>query len=305
MNGGLPCHSDLQRKDDFAEKEQEECEHKERCPEQIYGQWTNFGGLSECSVACGGGSQRRTRQCIFPPFPDFRPGFDQKIQCPGSSVYIIDDPPCNPQSCSISTLFFLIDTTGSFHGPHDQNLALTIGAEIVKELIVQGVEVPRFQITKVGDPDVEVGAPIIDARSFNESLFNIHRDVKGRLQGDGTWPERSTKGLLETARMATAGAVLCLFTDAATHDHDLEADIQNIVRNKGLSIYIFLTADYPIDPNENRGNYANPQLGIPSFKLYQRLSKRHTYIMSKTDPSSASLVIEKALKKSTEGKQYQ
>ena len=53
-------------------------------------------------------------------------------------------------------------------------------------------------------------------------------------------------------------------------------------------------ADHP-------GCYANPREGVPSFMFYQRISKRHTYIMSKTEPSSASLVIEKALKKSKAG----
>ena len=131
-------------------------------------------------------------------------------------------------------------------------------------------------------------------------MYAIYRNKRGG--GNGDWPERSTKAIVETGKKANAGAVLCLFTDAATHDHELEEEIQKWVEQKGLSIYVFLTPDYPITPGVNENKYANPTLGIPSFKLYQRISKRHTYIMSKTEPSSASLIIKKAVQRSIEGK---
>jgi hypothetical protein len=159
-----------------------------------------------------------------------------------------------------------MDTTGSFSGV-DQNSALTLGAEIVNELKVQGIDVPRFQITTVDDPTVEVGRPITDSTAFNNSLYAIYQNNRGG--GNGNWPERSTKAIVETGKKANADAVLCLFTDAATHDEELEAEIQKLVQNKGLSIYIFLTPDYPIVPGVCETCYANPRLGIPSFKLYQ------------------------------------
>ena len=303
-NNGVACHSNPLRVDQFAERQQEKCTHEQRCPRPLVGEWSGFGRISECSVKCGGGTKRKTRQCVFPNFPDFTPGFDHQVHCPGSSVEVVTDPdhyPCNAQSCRISTLFFLMDTTGSFSGV-DQNSALTLGAEIVGELKVQGIEVPRFQITTVDDPTVEVGSPITDSTTFNNSLYAIYRNKRGG--GNSNWPERSTKAIVETGKKANADAVLCLFTDAATHDLGLETEIMKLVENKGLSIYVFLTPDYPIVPGEcgDPYCYANPTEGIPSFKLYQRISKRHTYIMSKTEPSSASLIIEKALKRSTEGK---
>merc|ERR1712218_216775 len=100
-----------------------------------------------------------------------------------------------------------MDTTGSFSGV-DQNTALTLGAEIVKELDVQGVNVPRFQITTVDDPSVEVGKPILDKLAFKDSLYGIYRNKRGG--GNSNWPERSAKAILTTANAANFGGVLCL-----------------------------------------------------------------------------------------------
>eukprot|EP00092_Neocalanus_flemingeri_P054516 GFUD01064214.1.p1 GENE.GFUD01064214.1~~GFUD01064214.1.p1 ORF type:complete len:1274 (-),score=241.09 GFUD01064214.1:268-3900(-) len=306
-NNGVPCHKEIGGREEFAERMVQKCSNSRRCPKNFEGQWTPWGALSKCSWDCGGGTQRKTRTCLFPgttgTSSDYDRTYDRKTQCVGTGSEVIGDDKnekkCNLASCEISTLFFLMDTTGSFNSVH-QNTALDLGKGLLKELVKRGIKVPRFQIVKIDDPTVTIGAPIYVQKDFAESLYNVYK--QSNPGGNGNWPEKSTKGILDTVKSANANAVLCLFTDAATHDHNLETEIKNKLRDKDISLYIFLTPDYPIVPGVNEGAYANPTLGIPSFHLYQRLSNRQTYIMSKTEPSTASLVIEKALKKKKEGR---
>ena len=109
------------------------------------------------------------------------------------------------------------------------------------------------------------------------------------------------EGILKAMNVANLGAVICLFTDAASHDLNLETKITTKITEKDINLFIFLTPDYPLYPGEG-DNYRQPDKGLESYRVYQRISHRHTYIMSKTDPSTAAIVMHKALKSSQKGK---
>jgi len=91
--------------------------------------------------------------------------------------------------------------------------------------------------------------------------------------------------------------VICLFTDAASHDLNYEKDIIRKVTEKDVHLFIFLTPDYPLYAGEG-DSYRKPSVGMESYRVYQRITGRHTYIMSKTEPSTASIIMHKALKSS-------
>ena len=108
-------------------------------------------------------------------------------------------------------------------------------------------------------------------------------------------------GILQAINAASHGAVICLFTDAASHDLRLEDEISRKITEKDIHLFIFLTPDYPLYAGEG-SSYRQPTKGMESYRVYQKISSRHTYIMSKTEPSTAAIVMHKALKSSQKGK---
>ena len=140
-NNGIPCtenHPSIE----FSTKVTEKCDNGMRCPIIVNGDWKNWGDWSPCSVKCGGGVTTRNRKCEYPGKSVQKEGekafdkdYDRERPCIGSGVEVIggdgDDNQCNKKSCEVSTLFYLMDTTGSFSGV-DQNSALSLGVDLLK-----------------------------------------------------------------------------------------------------------------------------------------------------------------------------
>jgi len=303
INNGRQC-KDNDAEEKFSTKVIEKCSNGRRCPLVVNGQWEVWGAWSPCSVKCGGGTQSRSRKCGYPgkttqtegqePFDE---DYDRVVPCSGSGVEILgltEDDMCNKKSCEVSTLFFLMDTTGSFSGV-DQNSALSLGTDLLKELKREKVKVPAFRIVTIDDPKTEVRKEITNQNIFETKLRGIYKeDLPG---GNNNWEEKSMDGILKAVNVANHGAVICLFTDAASHDLNLEDQILRKIREKDVHIFIFLTPDYPLYKGEG-SSYREPKKGMESYRVYQRISHRHTYIMSKTEPSTAAIVMQKALKTS-------
>ena len=307
INNGRQC-KDNDADEKFSSKVSEQCSNGKRCPLVINGKWDEWGDWSACSVKCGGGTQSRSRKCGYPgktaqvvgqePFDE---DYDRVVPCKGSGVELLglkEADKCNKKSCEVSTLFFLMDTTGSFSGV-DQNSALSLGIDLLDELKREKVDVPAFRIVTIDDPTTEVRKEITDQNTFSTKLNSLYKEKHPR--GNNNWEEKSMDGILKAVNTANHGAVVCLFTDAASHDLNLEAEISRKIKEKDVHIFIFLTPDYPLYKGE--GNwYREPKKGLESYRVYQRISHRHTYIMSKTDPSTAAIVMQKALKTSQKGK---
>lgn len=292
-NNGRAC-LDNDASIEFSTKVIEECNNERRCPIIILGEWSKWDDWSDCSVKCGGGAKSRSRTCEFlgkavrkleeEPFDE---DYDREVPCTGSGVETIGSDgvnQCNVMSCEVSTLFYLMDTTGSFSGV-DQNSALSLGINLLNELKEDKVKIPMFRIVTINDPDTEVRNVITGQSLFEEKLNNLY---KSKHPGGGDWAEKSLDGILKAINTANHGAVLCLFTDAPSKDLDLEPDITKKLIEKDVHLFIFLTPDYDL---------SNAQ-ALQSYRVYQKISKRHTYIMSKTEPSTASIIMHKALKSS-------
>ncbi|XP_063673990.1 coadhesin-like [Bolinopsis microptera] len=80
-NGGADCQGD--------DSESQDC-NTQGCP--VDGGWTDFGGWSDCSAECGGGSQDRMRSCDSPA-PE-----NGGAECQGGDVEI---QACNIQGCPV------------------------------------------------------------------------------------------------------------------------------------------------------------------------------------------------------------
>jgi hypothetical protein len=178
-------------------------------------------------------------------------------------------------------LMFLMDTTGSFSGV-DQNSALTLATGLLDNLKSDRVKVPKFRLVSVNDPTVDIHSPLTDMRTFRNQLNKLY---KGSHPGGGDWPERSMKALKKAIDGAAFGTVLCLFTDAPTHDLALKSEVITQKRNRKAQIFIFLTPDYDIKNSVN----------LASYRAYQEVSDRHTYIMSQTEPSVIKRLVIKYL----------
>ena len=305
-NNGRPC-SNNDPTTEFSTKVTEECKNVRRCPLIVKGEWSDWDDWGKCSVKCGGGTKSRNRKCEYLGKTVQRKGeepfdkdYDREVPCSGSGVDTIGSDgtnQCEPQSCEVSTLFYLMDTTGSFSGV-DQNSALDLGLNLLKELEDDGVKVPKFRIVTIDDPKTEVRNVIDSDKLFKEKLTNLYKER--HPGGNGNWEERSMDGILKAINTANHGAVICLFTDAASHDLHLEKDITKKIIEKDIHLFIFLTPDYPLYPGEG-SSYREPDKGMESYRVYQKISSRHTYIMSKTEPSTASIIMHKALKSSHKG----
>ena len=99
------------------------------------------------------------------------------------------------------------------------------------------------------------------------------------------------KALKKAIDGAAYGTVLCLFTDAATHDIALKSAVVTQKRNRNAQIFIFLTPDYDIRSSVN----------LASYRAYQEVSDRHTYIMSQTEPSVIKRLVIKYLQSTEKG----
>ena len=97
--------------------------------------------------------------------------------------------------------------------------------------------------------------------------------------------------ILKGLKAGDHGEVFCLFTDAPSHKLELEAEILRRKAEFDIPIFVFITPDYDI---YRSGAEA-------SFRAYQRITRKHTYIMSQIDPSSLVTVIKKHLKSSKTG----
>ena len=104
-------------------------------------------------------------------------------------------------------------------------------------------------------------------------------------------PERSMKALKKAIDGAAFGTVLCLFTDAPTHDLALKSEVITQKRSINAQIFIFLTPDYDIKNSVN----------LASYRAYQEVSDRHTYIMSQTEPSVIKRLVIKYLQSTEKG----
>lgn len=122
INNGRRCSDDDQQKE-------EPCRNEKRCAVTVGGLWSEWGAWSKCSVKCGGGFRERTRQCTYPQIEVMNKGtesekydndYDSKLPCQGNGIgtdgKTEGTDKCNPQSCQLSTLVFLMDTTASFTG---------------------------------------------------------------------------------------------------------------------------------------------------------------------------------------------
>ncbi|KAL9952095.1 hypothetical protein ACROYT_G039302 [Oculina patagonica] len=81
-NGGAQCSG--------PNKETRTCNNG---PCAVDGGWSDFGDWGECSVACGGGNQERSRTCTNPP-----PAHDGK-DCVGDNI---EEQECNAQPCEVA-----------------------------------------------------------------------------------------------------------------------------------------------------------------------------------------------------------
>ena len=144
----------------------------------------------------------------------FDEDYDRVVPCSGSGVELLgltEADKCNKESCKVSTLFFLMDTTGSFSGV-DQNSALSLGVKLLKELKREKVDVPTFRIVTINDPNTEVRSEITNENYFETRLTGLYDD--GHPSG-GDREEKSLDGILKAINTANHGAVIFLFTDAA------------------------------------------------------------------------------------------
>ena len=297
-NNGRAC-TDNDSLLEFSTKVTEECIAERRCPIIVEGEWGKYSDWSKCSVKCGGGAKSRSRKCVFPGKTVHEEGvepydedYDRDKPCIGSGIETIggdgdEEHQCNKESCQVSTLFFLMDTTGSFSGV-DQNSALDLGIGLLKELKKDGVEVPQFRIIEINDPETKVKNVIENQKDFEKKLKGIYKESH---PSGGDWAEKSMDGILKAVKLGNHGAVVCLFTDAPSKDLKFESDIKKKITEKDIHMFIFLTPDY--DNNNAKA--------FESYKVYQKISNRHTYIMSKTEASTASIIMHKALKSSQKG----
>jgi len=141
----------------------------------------------------------------------------------------------------------------------------------------------------VNDPEVEVDDRIDSLSEFKSTLENLYS--KKHPDG-GDWPEQSLDAILRGLNVGTHGEVFCLFTDAATHKLRLENEIMRRKAEFDIPIFVFITPDYTINVTRD---------AELSFRAYQRITQRHTYIMSQISPSSLVTIIKKYLKSSTRG----
>ena len=292
INGGRRC-------DDMDQVKKEPCKHEKRCALTIAGVWGVWGDWSECSVKCGGGFREKTRECTYPELERMKTtsepydnDYDSKMPCVGEGIATEGKDEgtdmCNAESCELSTLVFLMDTTGSFTGT-DQNSALDLANGILMGLKKENVIVPSYRLITVNDPDTEVSERDNRLNDFKATLMNLYS--KDHYYG-GDPPEQSFDAILKGLKLGSHGEVFCLFTDAPTHKLELEKEIMRRKAEFDIPIFVFITPDY----NINRNTIAEL-----SFRAYQRITRRHTYIMSQIDPSSLVTVIKKYLKSSKTG----
>ena len=217
--------------------------------------------------------------------------YDSKMPCQGDGIRTEGkaegQDKCNAHKCLLNTLVLLMDTTGSFRGI-DQNSALTLADGILTGLAQEEVVVPRYRLITVNDPKTEVGDHVESLKEFKNVLTNLY---KKRHPVGGDWAEQSLDAILKGLKRGGHGEVFCLFTDAPSHKLELEAEINRRRKEFDVPIFVFITPDYSI----YRGGATD------SFRAYQRISNRHTYIMSQIDPSSLVTVIKKHLIKQTKG----
>jgi len=249
-------------------------------------------------------SDKKTRVCTYPEMEKMKEtkepydnDYDSKMPCKGDAMEVDGKDGtdmCNAESCELSTLVFLMDTTGSFSGV-DQNSALTLANGIIDGLNKAKVMVPKYRYTTVNDPKVEVMDPVTMKdknkliKKFKDTLKSIY--TKSHPSG-GDWAEQSTLAIVETLKKAAFGEVFCLFTDAPTHQLNLKAEILRRKKEQDIPIFVFLTPDY---------NIYSSKIAQDSYRLYQNISSRHTYIMSQTDPSSLVILIDKYLRSNKMG----
>ena len=277
----------------------ESCEHEKRCALTIAGIWNQWGKWSDCSVKCGGGFREKTRECTYPELERMKTwdepydnDYDSKMPCVGEGIATEGKDEgtdkCNAKSCELSTLVFLMDTTASFSGT-DQNSALDLANGILQGLKKEKVIVPSYRLITVNDPDTEVSERVNSLKEFKATLRSLYS--KDHYYG-GDWPEQSLDAILKGLKVGSHGEVFCLFTDAATHKLELEAEILRRKAEYDIPVFVFITPDYNININNE---------ARLSFRAYQRITRRHTYIMSQIDPSSLVTVIKKYLKSSKTG----
>ena len=290
-NGGRRC-------DNVDQIKSKDCKHPQRCAINIAGVWSRYGPWSECSVKCNGGFTERTRQCTYPEeerlkktHKPYDNDYDSRMPCSGTGIQTNGnnkgEDPCNAHSCELNTLVFLMDTTGSFSGV-DQNSALDLARGILDGLKKEKVNVPAYRLITINDPDTEVGVRENSLKTFKDILTNLYS--KNHPSGGDT-PEQSLDGILKGLNDGNHGEVFCLFTDAPSHQLNLKRDILRKKTEKDVPIFVFITPDYNIyDSSNNR-----------SFRVYQEITGRHTYIMSQIGPSSLVTVIKKMLKSSKQG----
>ena len=247
---------------------------------------------------CGGGFREKTRECTYPELERMKNtsepydnDYDSKMPCVGEGIATEGKDEgtdkCNAKSCEVRTLVFLMDTTGSFRGVH-QNHALKLARGILKGLKNEKVKVPSYRLITVNDPETDVGHRVNSLKEYKSILTNLY--TKSHPSG-GDWAEQSMDAILKGLKAGDHGEVFCLFTDAPSHKLELEAEILRRKAEFDIPIFVFITPDYDI---YHSGAEA-------SFRAYQRITRRHTYIMSQIEPSSLVTVIKKNLKSSKTG----
>merc|ERR1712223_1767914 len=166
--------------------------------------------------------------------------------------------------------------------------ALKLAKGILNGLKKEGVKVPHYRLIQVNDPDVEVGERVSTLKGYQDILTNLYSK---RHPSGGDWAEQSTDGILRGLEKGGHGEVFCLFTDAPSHQLDLLNEINRRRTEKDVPIFVFITPDYNIYRSGAE----------ESFRVYQNITQRHTYIMSQIDPTSLVTVIKKKLKNKDTG----
>ena len=192
-----------------------------------------------------------------------------------------DGAECNAQPCEISTLVFLMDTTGSVI-IGDQNWAFGFIHKVREQLQIEGIGIRNYRLIKHNDPvkATEILNREQNFNVFNKTLMNMY---KKRYPSGGDWRGQQLDAILKGLKVAHHGEVFLLFTDSPSHQLDLEQEIIRRKTEMDVQIFIFLVQDYSI---YRRG-------AEPSFRAYQRITRGHTYITSQMELTSQIVTVVK------------
>ena len=183
--------------------------------------------------------------------------------------------------CSISTLVFLLDTTG-FVTIDDQSWTFDFIRKVLEQLQIEGIRIRNYRLIKHNDP---VEATEILNREQNFNVFNntLMNMYKKEYYHGADWAGQQLDAILEGLKVAHYGEVFLLFTDSPSHQLNLEQEIIRRKTEQDVQIFIFLVQDYNIYRSGAE----------PSFRAYQKITRGHTYITSQMELTSQVVTVVK------------